>query len=84
MSSATVSRLFVGAISGLACLCAAAALAGNHTPPDPKAASPDTEFLEFLGSGDDVDPDLQQYLASPKAATNDDDTPAPSRGSGRT
>lgn len=34
-------------------------------PSEPKAASPDTELLEFLGSGDDADADFQEYVAQP-------------------
>lgn len=32
---------------------------------DAKAPSPDAELLEFLGSGDDADADLKDYLAQP-------------------
>ena len=51
---------------------------------EPKPASPDSEFLEYLGSSDDVDSELQQYLARPDASEKQDAKPAPKRGSGQT
>ena len=51
---------------------------------DPKPASPDSDFLEYLGSGDDAEPELQQYLAKQDGADNQDPKPAPKRGSGKT
>ena len=51
---------------------------------DPKPASPDSEFLEYLGSGDDAEPELQQYLANQDGADKQDAKPAPKRGSGKT
>lgn len=44
---------------------------------------PDTEFLEFLGSGDD-DPDLQQYAARQAETRPDGTKPAPQSGDGTT
>jgi len=44
---------------GWCALNAAAAVAA-----DAKPAVPDAEFLEFLGNGDDADPELQQFLAA--------------------
>jgi hypothetical protein len=37
---------------------------------DPKPTTPDAEFLEFLGNGDDADPELQKYLAKREPATS--------------
>jgi len=49
---------------------------------EPKTATPEPEFLEYLGSGDDVDADLKKYLAEhPRVATPDNAKPAPKRGS---
>jgi hypothetical protein len=60
---------------GLACAVHAA---------EPTPVSPDSELLEFLGSSDDVDSELQQYLAKPDAGESQDAKPAPKRGSGKT
>ena len=65
----------IGPLIGIACSAHAA---------DPKPASPDSEFLEYLGSSDDADIELQQYLAKPDPGENQDAKPAPKRGSGRT
>jgi hypothetical protein len=51
---------------------------------DPKPPPPDSEFLEFLGSGDDVDPELSQYLVKKDDPQPDDNKPAPKRADGRT
>ena len=49
------------------------------------AASPDSELLEYLGSGDDVDPELQEYLAKPDGpAAAAQAKPPPKRGSDKT
>ncbi len=45
-------------LAGWCLLGAGAALAVEAKP-----AAPDAEFLEFLGNGDDADPELQKYLA---------------------
>jgi hypothetical protein len=50
---------------------------------DPKPPAPDTDFLEFLGSGDD-DPDLQQYAERQDETRPDTEKPAPKRGDGTT
>lgn len=48
-----------------------APLAGGAAEPvagrsgEPKAASPDTDLLEFLGSSDTTDADFQDYLQQP-------------------
>ena len=68
----------------LLALTAGSALAAVARAADPKPAGPDTEFLEYLGSSDDVEPDLQQYLAKPDETDKEDSKPAPKRGSGRT
>lgn len=83
MSASAIRRLFAVALVGVLSLGAMPGRAAEPKPADSHAAVPDADFLEFLGSNDDVDPDLQKYLASPQAAPNDD-TPAPRRGSGRT
>ena len=49
---------------------------------DPKPPAPDTDFLEFLGSGDD-DPDLQQYAARQDETRPDTEKPAPKRVDGK-
>jgi hypothetical protein len=67
--------LGIGPLLGLACAAHAV---------DQKPASPDSEFLEYLGSSDDVDSELQQYLAKPDSSAAQDEKPAPKRGSGRT
>jgi hypothetical protein len=51
---------------------------------DPKPARPDSEFLEFLGSGDDVDQDLRDYLVKQHEVRSDDAKPAPTRAGGKT
>ena len=48
---------------------------------DPKPANPDSEFLEFLGAGDDGDPELQEYLVAPDGSERADAMPTPKRGS---
>ena len=65
----------LGSLLGLACLAHAA---------DPKPAAPDSDFLEFLGSSDDADPELQQYLTKRDLAETQDAKPAPKRGSEKT
>lgn len=65
----------LGPLLGLACVAHAA---------EPKPVSPDSELLEFLGSSDDIDSELQQYLAKPDASESQDAQPTPKRGSGRT
>ena len=65
----------LGSLLGLACAVHAA---------DPRPPSPDGDFLEFLGSGDDVDPELQQYLARPDGAETGDAKPVATHGSGKT
>jgi hypothetical protein len=66
--------LGLGPLLGLACAAHAA---------DPRPASPDSEFLEYLGSSDDADSELQQYLAMPDDGETQDAKPAPKRGSGK-
>ena len=83
MSATVLRRLFAASLFGAVSLGAMQGRAEEPKPADSHAAVPDAEFLEFLGGNDDVDPDLQKYLASPQAAPNDD-RPAPRRGSGRT
>ncbi len=51
---------------------------------EPPATTPDSEFLEFLGSGDDGDPELQQYLVKKDDPRPDDAKPTPKRGDGKT
>lgn len=69
----------------LAGVCSLLALIATGRAGDQKPVSPDSDFLEFLGSGDDVDPELQQYLAKPDGAAAAADTkPAPKRGSDAT
>jgi hypothetical protein len=51
---------------------------------EPQSSSPDAEFLEYLGSGDDAEPELQQYLTKPEVADARDVKSAPKRGSERT
>lgn len=81
MDERALRRLLAATLLGATALGALDARAADPKPADSHAV-PDAEFLEFLGGNDDVDPDLQQYLASPQATTNDD-RPAPRRGSGR-
>jgi hypothetical protein len=83
VSVTILRRLFVATLFSALSLGAMPGRAAEPKPADSHAPVPDAEFLEFLGGNDDVDPDLQQYLASPQAAPNDD-RPAPRRGSGRT
>ncbi len=56
---------------------------GAHAA-DPKPTRPDSDLLEFLGSGDDIDPDLQDYLVKRDDGKPDDAKPAPQRGTGKT
>ncbi len=63
---------------------ALAGLAAHAGAPDPKPVVPDSDFLEYLGSGDDLDPEFQKYLAQPDGAEKQDAKPAPKRGSGTT
>ena len=51
---------------------------------DPPATTPDAELLEFLGSGDDGDPELQKYLVKQDDARPDDAKATPKRGDGKT
>jgi hypothetical protein len=50
----------------------------------PPATTPDSELLEFLGSGDDGDPELQKYLAKRDEPHADEAKPAPKRTDGKT
>jgi hypothetical protein len=59
-------------------------LVGIAHAADPRPASPDSEFLEYLGGSDDLEAELQQYLAKPDAVEAQEANPAPKRGSGRT
>jgi hypothetical protein len=68
--SAAIGALLIGA-------------SGAHAA-EPKGPGPDSELLEFLGSSDDVDSELQQYLAKPDANEAQDAKPTPKRGSGNT
>jgi hypothetical protein len=70
-------RMLVLAVSSLL-------LPGLSHATDPKPPPPDSEFLEFLGSGDDVDPELSQYLVKKDDPRPDDSKPAPKRADGRT
>ncbi len=65
----------LGPLLGLACAVHAA---------DPRPVSPDTEFLEYLGSSDDIDAELQRDLAKTEEAASQDRKPAPNRGSAKT
>jgi hypothetical protein len=65
----------LGPLLGLACAVHAA---------EPKPVSPDTEFLEYLGSSDDIDAELQRDLAKTDEAASQTAKPAPNRGSGTT
>ncbi|HUO80932.1 MAG TPA: hypothetical protein VMU00_12395 [Steroidobacteraceae bacterium] len=67
--------LGLGPLLGLAC---------SAQTTDPKPVSPDAELLEFLGSGDDVDAELQKYLAKQPPSETQDPKPTPKRGSGQT
>ncbi len=51
---------------------------------DPPATTPDAELLEFLGSGDDGDPELQKYLVKQDDARAGDAKATPKRGDGKT
>jgi len=51
---------------------------------DPPAALPDAELLEFLGSGDDGDPELQKYLVKEDDPRPDDAKAPQKRGDGKT
>ena len=68
----------------LAGVCSLLAVTATGRAAESKPASPDSEFLEYLGSGDDVDPELQEYLAKPDGAAAADVKPAPKRGSDAT
>lgn len=58
---------------------------GHATEPAKAAtATPDAELLEFLGSGDDGDPELQQYLVKEDVAKAAPAKPAPKGGDGKT
>ncbi|MBS0376727.1 MAG: hypothetical protein JSR73_19290 [Proteobacteria bacterium] len=62
------------------------ALAGPARAADPApkgATAPDPDFLEFLGSTDEADPEFHQYLATTEGG-NRDTKPAPRRGSDKT
>ena len=48
---------------------------------EPQSVSVDGEFLEYIGGGDDVEPEMQQYLVHPRDEPSDDAKPAPQRGS---
>jgi hypothetical protein len=61
----------LGPLLGLACVVHAA---------DPKPASPDSDFLEYLGSSDDIDAELQRDLVRTDEAASRDTKPAPKRG----
>jgi hypothetical protein len=61
----------LGPLLGLACAVHAA---------DPKPASPDSDFLEYLGSSDDIDAELQRDLAKTDEAASREAKPAPKRG----
>jgi hypothetical protein len=50
-------------------------------PPQP--AAPDADLLEFLGSTDDADADLQDYLAQPAEPPARDSKAGPKLGSSR-
>ncbi len=51
---------------------------------EPAAAAPDAELLEFLGSDDDGDPELQKYLVKEDDAKRASVKPAPKSGDGKT
>lgn len=51
---------------------------------EPATTTPDSELLEFLGSGDDGDPELQKYLVKQDDPRPDDAKPTPKRGDGKT
>ena len=65
-------------------LCTLAGLPWLARAADPKPPPPDGDLLEYLGSGDDAESELQQYLAQPDLAENQDAKPAPKRGSAKT
>ncbi|GEM_PF-5253600 len=52
--------------------------------PKPPPPPPDDDFLEFLGSTDDVDPELAQYLAKANEPRPADAKAPPKRVDGRT
>ena len=75
----------VGHSALLAGVCSLLALSASGRAAEPRSASPDSDFLEYLGNGDDVDPELQEYLAKPDAAAAAGAVkPAPKRGSDAT
>jgi hypothetical protein len=55
----------VRAVASMVACCVLLATPAAARAADPKPVNPDAEFLEFLGSSDDVDADLQDYLAEP-------------------
>lgn len=59
-------------------------IAGRAAEPAAAAAPPDAELLEFLGSDDDGDPELQKYLVKEDAARPEIAKPAPKGGDGKT
>jgi len=65
----------LGPLLGLACVVHAA---------EPKPVSPDSEFLEYLGSSDDIDAELERDLAKADDVAARNTKPAPKRGSEKT
>ena len=59
-------------------------VAGHAAEPTAAASTPDAELLEFLGSGDDGDPELQKYLVKEDDAHSENVKPAPKGGDGKT
>ena len=57
---------------------------GHAVEPATPTPTPDSEFLEYLGSGDDGDPELQHYLVKRDDPRPDDAKPTPKRGDGKT
>jgi hypothetical protein len=51
---------------------------------EPKPPPPDEDFLEFLGSADDEDPELAKYLAKTSEPRSPDSKAPPKRTDGRT
>ena len=63
------------------------ALPASSLAAEPAAAAattPDAELLEFLGSGDDGDPELQKYLVKENDERPQNAKPAPKGGDGKT
>ncbi|MBS0395519.1 MAG: hypothetical protein JSR54_12895 [Proteobacteria bacterium] len=52
--------------------------------PKPVPPAPDADFLEYLGSSDATEPELQEYLAKTDGGAGQDAKPAPKRGSAKT